>query len=111
MGKPASHYRQHRDQLGLTPRQSVDMRRAELLAMELAVKRGELVERAVVDAAAAREAEVLRGDLFALPAALAGKLANKKFSHAKVRAIVDAALRDMVQRWVDANLTTKDAMQ
>ena len=113
--KPASPtveagYRLHRDADGLTPRQRVDARKADLLEIELAQKRGDLVSRADVEARDKADAEVLRSDLSALAPKLSSRLSGKVFSIVQVREIVMAELVVMVSHWQEAALVGKEAM-
>lgn len=96
---------------GLTPRQLVDSRRAMLLGIQIAKERGELVEKAVVDAGMREAAEVIRSDLFGvLPSRCTTELCNRKLAPEKVRAIVTKIVHDMVTGWVQAEIVTADAV-
>lgn len=102
-GKRPRGYAGSRDADGLTPRQRLDLRKAELAEIELAVRRGELVSKADVDKAEAEAAEILRNDLgYTLPATLASRLSGRVFHAHEVRTVVQEVVREMVGRWQSA---------
>jgi len=98
--KTKGQYKVVRDKDGMTPRQRLDTRKAELAEIELAEKRGQLIPRAQVEASDQEAAEIIRMDLgYGLPSALASRLAGQAYTASEVRGIVMDEVRAMVARW------------
>lgn len=104
-------YRGVRDfSTGLTPRQEVDTRRAQLLAIEIARQRGLLIEKTTVEAGIRECAEVIQSDLFgALPSRCATVLGGKKKNAEQVRLVVRQIVDEIVGNWISAEIVPQEA--
>lgn len=104
-------YRGVRNPEGLTPYQELLKIKTARETIQLKRERGELVEKAVVDAGMREAAEVIRSDLFGLlPSRCTTELCNRKLAPEKVRAIVGKIVHDMVTGWVQAEIVTPDSI-
>lgn len=98
--RPRGGYRGARDDEGLTPRQRLDALKADLASLDLAKQRGELVNRADVEAGHAEMREVIRADLLGtLPLRVSLALADKALPAREVRAVVLDAVREVLASW------------
>lgn len=100
-------YKIERDAVGMTPRQRLDTRRAELAELELRKKRGELLDRSEVEHERRETAEILRSDLGALAAKQAMLVAGKKLTVPQARTLLHGAIVVMTERWVEAGKVEK----
>lgn len=89
----------------LTPRARLDAIHAMQALLEYKVRKGQLLERADVEAGHAEMREIIRNDLVgSLPLRLANELSGRKHTPAQVRAIALAAVREMVRGWNKAGM-------
>lgn len=95
-------YQGPRNDAGLTPRQQCDEYRAMLYAMTIAERKGALVERAKVVADMQQAADMIRSDLMSLPLRLRSKLAGKVFDQHEVQSIIESAVREIVEGWIQS---------
>lgn len=94
-------YRIVRDAEGRTPRQRLDMARAEAVEFENKRQREKWQTKEEAVAKAQEAAEMIQGDLYGtIPLALAGKLSGRVFTPAEVRIIVRAEVDAMVRGWI-----------
>ncbi len=106
--KKSGGYRGQRNENGLTPRQLLDSRKAELLQMEILQKQGELCRKDEVLAGLKEAAEVIQSDLYGtlvskLVSALAGRKTPPSRFHEACTAIVD----EIVKSWEKNSLVAK----
>lgn len=86
---------------GLTPRQRLDVAKAEAQEFENRKNCESWQTREQAEAAAQETAEIITGDLFGtLPLALAGKLAGKTWTAPEIRLAVRAEVDAIVRAWV-----------
>jgi len=88
---------------GLTARQRVDTRKAELLEIQIAKERGELVGKDEVVAERRQVAEVIVSDLMSVGGRLSSRLASLK-SSPEIKAAIDAEMLAIMHRWKDGGL-------
>jgi hypothetical protein len=95
---------------GLQPRARLDAIRAMQCLLDLKARQGQVVEKAQVEAGHAEMREVIRSDLIgALPLRLANELSGRTAMQPhEVRAVVLAAIRDMIRGWAQADIPTPE---
>ena len=108
--EPKQKYNVPADGSGYTPRQLVDLRRGQLLSLEIAEKRKLLIPKDEVESEMAETNEIFRNDLGALPDKLALKLSGRTFTIQEARAIIAQGIREMVLHWQEAELVGERAM-
>ncbi len=91
-------YAGSRDAEGLTPRQRLDTRKAELAELELKERRGELIPRDKVEAERSETAQIIKADLGALPMQIGAAL---RLAPDQVR-VVGEIVAAMVGGWTSA---------
>jgi hypothetical protein len=84
------------------------MLKADMQDMENRVRRGELIDRAEVDAGRAEAQEIIRSDLLGtLPLRIAALLAGK-VEAVEARQVVITAVREMLSGWHKAGIPTPE---
>jgi len=95
---------------GMTPRQIVDTRRGQLLAIQIAKERAALVLKSEVDAGMRECSSVIGSDLFgALPSRLATVLGGGKHTAEQVRQVALEIISEMVRNWIQAEIIPKES--
>jgi hypothetical protein len=85
---------------GLTPKQFLETVHGQQALLDYKVRKGELVEKSVVEAGHAEMREIIRADLFgAVPLRLANELGGKKLDAAQVRELVIRILSEVLRGW------------
>lgn len=104
-------YRRTRDADGMTPKERLETRKAELAELELAEKRRQLMKVSDHDAQEAEAAEIIRNDLgYQLPSALASALSGRVFTAQEVKRVSLDLIRAIIRRWNDGGQINKEAV-
>ena len=95
--------RKHPDEDGYSPRERLDARRAELLDIELSIKRKELVSKEEVDAQLAKDGEVVKSDLLHnLPSNVAKHASRLGCDQSALRDVVRVCVVEIMTAWKDS---------
>lgn len=112
--KPSKQYIRKpgpRDSNGMTPRNRLDIAKAEAQEFENKRERERWQTREQAEQAAQETAEIIQGDLYAtLPLALAAKLAGRSWTAAEVRIAVRDEVDAIVRGWVKGERVSEKAI-